>query len=88
MDSLGRVGSLASRVARRARREERHAWERGVESDWGREFRRSVSSSGNEAEQEAVVWVRRSSWERVTEREEFVGRLRAGSRFPQYLNGS
>lgn len=36
-------------------------------------------------EHEAVVWVRRSDWERVTEREELVGRLRAGSRFPQYL---
>ena len=36
-------------------------------------------------EQEAVVWVRRSDWERVTEREELVGRLREGSRLPQYL---
>ena len=36
-------------------------------------------------EQEAVVWVRRSSWERVTEREALVGRLRTGSRLPQYL---
>lgn len=36
-------------------------------------------------EQEAVVWVRRSDWERVTEREEFVGRLREGLRLPQYL---
>ena len=37
------------------------------------------------AEQEAVVCVRRSDWESVTERDEFVGRLRAGSRLPQYL---
>ena len=36
-------------------------------------------------EQEAVVWVRRSSWERVTLREELVGRLSLGSRLPQYL---
>lgn len=36
-------------------------------------------------EQEAVVWVRRSDWERVTEREELVGRFREGSRLPQYL---
>lgn len=36
-------------------------------------------------EQEAVVCVRRSSWESVTEREEFVGRLREASRLPQYL---
>lgn len=33
------------------------------------------------------MWVRRSDWERVTEREELVGRLSVGSRFPQYLNG-
>ena len=29
--------------------------------------------------------VRRSSWESVTLREELVGRLREGSRLPQYL---
>lgn len=33
----------------------------------------------------AVVWVRRSAWERVMEREELVGRFRDGSRLPQYL---
>lgn len=32
-----------------------------------------------------MVWVRRSAWERVTERDELVGRFRVGSRFPQYL---
>jgi hypothetical protein len=37
------------------------------------------------AEQAAVVRVRRSSWERVTERELLVGRLSFASRFPQYL---
>ena len=31
------------------------------------------------------MWVRRSDWERVTEREELVGRLSLGSRFPQYF---
>lgn len=31
------------------------------------------------------MWARRSAWERVTEREEFVGRFSFGSRFPQYL---
>lgn len=36
-------------------------------------------------EQVAVVWVRRSFWERVTEMEEFVGRFSFASRFPQYL---
>ena len=30
--------------------------------------------------------MRRSSWERVTEREELVGRLSAVSRLPQYLD--
>lgn len=29
--------------------------------------------------------VARSAWERVTEREEFVGRFSFASRFPQYL---
>ena len=28
---------------------------------------------------------RRSDWERVTERDEFVGRFKLGSRLPQYL---
>lgn len=39
-----------------------------------------------EEEQAAVVCVRRSDWERVTETEELVGRLSFGSRFPQYLD--
>jgi len=39
-----------------------------------------------EEEQAAVVWVRKSAWERVTETEELVGRLSFGSRFPQYLD--
>lgn len=43
MESRGRDGSAASRVERRARREERQARERGVERDWGREFRTRVS---------------------------------------------
>ena len=34
-----------------------------------------------------MVCVRRSLWERVTLREEFVGRLSLGSRLPQYLKG-
>ena len=52
-------------------------------------FKRSVSSEGEyDEEHEAVVWVRRSDWERVTEREEFVGRLSFASRLPQYLGNS
>ena len=31
------------------------------------------------------MWAERSAWERVTEREEFVGRFSLGSRLPQYL---
>lgn len=48
-------------------------------------MRRRESPSGYEAEQEAVVRVRRSAWERVTERELLVGRLSLVSRLPQYL---
>jgi hypothetical protein len=33
------------------------------------------------------VCVRRERWERVTEREEFVGRFKVASRLPQYLEG-
>lgn len=36
-------------------------------------------------EQEAVVWARRECWERVTLREELVGRFSFESRLPQYL---
>ena len=45
-----------------------------------------MSGPSKVEEQEAVVWVRRSDWERVTEREELVGRLSEGSRLPQYLD--
>lgn len=48
-------------------------------------FRRRVSGLLKVGEQDAVVWVLRSDWESVTEREEFVGRLREASRLPQYL---
>lgn len=83
----GRVGMVSSRMARRARRAWRQAQGRGVEMSCGEPLRRRVSSAGKEAEQDAVVWVRRLDWESVTEREELVGRLRVGSRFPQYLVG-
>lgn len=85
MERRGKVGSSVSRAARRERRAERQAWDRGVDSDWGAEFRTRVSGWANEAEHEAVVCVRKSAWESVTEREELVGRLRVASRFPQYL---
>lgn len=38
-----------------------------------------------EEEQAAVVCVRKSAWDRVTETDELVGRLSFGSLFPQYL---
>lgn len=56
-----------------------------MERDWGALFKSRVSGPSKVEEQDAVVWVRRSDWERVTEREELVGRLREGSRLPQYL---
>ena len=46
----------------------------------------SVSGEEYDEEQEAVVCVRRSAWSRLTERDELVGRLSFGSRFPQYLD--
>lgn len=87
LDKGGREGSVASRDWRRERRDVRQAWERAVARDCGTELRTRVSPSEERylGEQEAVVWARRSDWERVTEREELVGRLRWGSRLPQYL---
>jgi len=40
-----------------------------------------------DAEHDAVVCVLRFACDRVTEREEFVGRFSLESRFPQYLQG-
>lgn len=57
---------------------------RAPETSCGEEFRRRESSVKIE-EQAAVVCVRRSFWERVTDMEEFVGRFSFGSRLPQYL---
>lgn len=82
---LGRLGFEDSRAARRERREERQAVGRAEEISWGALLRRRVSGGLKRVEQEAVVWARRSDWERVMEREELVGRFRAGSRLPQYL---
>ena len=87
MDSFGREGSFSSSSERRARRDERHACGRAPSSDSGFEFRVSVSGEEYNDEQEAVVCVRRSDWSRLTERDELVGKLSFGSRFPQYLEG-
>ena len=83
-ERFGKVGSRDSSSFRRERRERRQACVRAPEMSWGLPFRVRVSF-WKAGLQEAVVWVRRSSCERVTEREELVGRLRAVSRLPQYL---
>ena len=83
--SLGREGSEASRAERSARSSRKQAWVRAPETSSGLELRRRESSGPKEEEQAAVVWVRRSAWDSVTEIEELVGRLSFGSRFPQYL---
>lgn len=58
---------------------------RGVSRESGWPLRVKVSEVACE-EQVAVVWARRECWERVTLREEFVGKLSLVSRFPQYLS--
>lgn len=83
--SLGRDESASSSRARRARSSRKQAWVRAPVMSEGSLLRVRESPSGKDAEQAAVVRVRRSDWERVTERDELVGRLSLGSRFPQYL---
>lgn len=83
-DNLGREGLEASREERRARSSRKQACVRAPDTLSEMVFRRRVSSA-KEAEQAAVVCVRRSFWDRVTEIEELVGRLSLGSRLPQYL---
>jgi hypothetical protein len=85
VESFGSEGSEASRVERRERSSRKQAWVRAPVTSWGEEFRRRESEVGKDSEQAAVVCVRRSAWERVTEIEELVGRFSFGSRFPQYL---
>ena len=82
--SLATCGAPASSFCRCCRSSRRQAWVRLPLMSWGWPLRVSVSESKDGA-QEAVVCVRRSSCERVTERELLVGRLRVGSRLPQYL---
>lgn len=82
--SLGMVGSASSSLERRSRSSRRQAWVRAPEMSEGSPLRVRVSWS-KDSEQDAVVRVRRSDWERVTERDELVGRLSLVSRLPQYL---
>lgn len=85
MESGGKDGSCFSSSCRSDRSSRKQACVRAPETSCGCEFRRRVSGEVKVEEQAAVVWVRRSRWERVTDREEFVGRLSVGSRLPQYL---
>jgi len=84
VERAGSEGSADSRARRRARRELKQACVRALEMSCGDELSRSVSVE-KEDEHEAVVCVRRSAWFRVTEMDEFVGRLSLESRLPQYL---
>lgn len=85
VESFGREGLDASRAERSERSSRKHACVRAPETSWGEELRRRVSSGPKVEEQAAVVCVRRSAWERVTEADELVGRFSFGSRLPQYL---
>lgn len=84
-DSLGRDPLEASRAARRVRSSRKQACVRAPEISESSPLSIRLSPLAKEAEQEAVVRVRRSAWDRVTERELLVGRLSFASRFPQYL---
>lgn len=85
VDSLGSEESAASRAARRDRSSRKQAWVRAPEMSEDSPLRVRLSPSVKVLEHEAVVRVRRSACERVTERELLVGRLSLASRFPQYL---
>jgi len=84
VESLGSDGFVDSSFARRDRSSRKQACVRAPETSWGEELRRRESAV-KRVEQAAVVWVRRSACESVTEMEEFVGRFSFGSRFPQYF---
>ncbi len=60
VDSGGRFGSCCSSLCRRERNSRKQACVRAPETSWASEFRTSVSGWGNDGEQAAVVWVRRS----------------------------
>lgn len=85
VESLGRDRSEDSRAERRERNSRKQAWGRAPVTSCGEELMRRESAEGKTEEHAAVVCVRRSDWESVTEIEEFVGRLSFASRFPQYL---
>lgn len=72
-------------MARSARSSRKHACVRAPVTSWEEPFRRRESDEGKVVDAAAVVCVRKSDWESVTEIEELVGKLSFGSRFPQYL---
>lgn len=82
--SLGRLLSFASTSLRSWRSSRRHACVLAPEMSWSLPLRVRESLVMLELH-DAVVCVRRSSCERVTERDELVGRFSLVSRLPQYL---
>jgi hypothetical protein len=83
-ESLGSDESASSTWRRRVRSSARQACVRAPEMSWSEPLR-VRESLGYWLLHEAVVWVRRSSCDSVTERELLVGRLSLASRLPQYL---
>ncbi len=86
VESFGAEVSLDSISPRSRRRFLRHACVL-VEDCMSSSSPLSMRVSGPEydPEHDAVVRVRKDFWDKVTEREEFVGRFRETSRLPQYL---
>ena len=85
MRTLGARGSCASTAARRRFISEMQVARRppaSMDSSVPLSHNLSLSKEGSARE---VVVERRWSWSRVTESEEFVGRMSLVSRFPQYL---
>ena len=83
-ESLGSDESASSTSRRRVRSSARQACVRAPEISWSEPLR-VRESLGYWLLHEAVVWVRRSSCDSVTDRELLVGRLSLASRLPQYL---
>lgn len=83
-ESLGSDESDSSSWRRRVRNSARQACVRAPEMSWSEPLR-VRESLGYWLLHEAVVWVRRSSCDSVTDKELLVGRLSLASRLPQYL---
>jgi hypothetical protein len=85
LEILGSDESDASRAARRARSSRKHACVLAPEISEASPLSVRLSPSEKEAEHEAVVRVRRSACDSVTDRLELVGVLSLGFALPQYL---